>query len=324
MNRGRLNTAALWLALIAVAFLNWGPGYASRNGSGTFVIPNVFAPNTTISSAAFNANFSDIAQEITNSLALDGQSSMTGPIKAASGTEGVPSITFSADLDTGFYRIGSNNVGFSAGGSKVVDISTSGLDATTIMQGGSTLVPAGITVAYAGSTAPGGYLLSYGQAISRTTYANLFTAIGTAYGSGDGSTTFNTPDCRGRVIAGLDNMGGSAAGRLDSATTVGATQGAKSQTLIAGNLPSHTHNYSGATDSQGAHSHTVTVPNSTGAVSATANQAQPYVSAGSVSTSTDGAHTHNFAGTTDGGNGLSATAFAIVQPTIIMNCIIKY
>ena len=78
---------------------------------------------------------------------------------------------------------------------------------------------------------PANSLLCYGQAVSRTTYAGIFAKIGTAWGVGDGSSTFNLPDFRGRTAAGLDNMGGVAAGRLTATTmspngtTVGATGG---------------------------------------------------------------------------------------------------
>ena len=78
-------------------------------------------------------------------------------------------------------------------------------------QGG---VPTGSMMAYAGSSAPSGWLLCAGQAVSRTTYAALFSAISTAYGTGDGTTTFNLPDLRGRIPAGKDDMGGTAANRL--------------------------------------------------------------------------------------------------------------
>ena len=60
-------------------------------------------------------------------------------------------------------------------------------------------VPAGCIMPYAGATAPDGWLFCHGQAVSRSDYADLFIAIGTAYGAGDGSTTFNLPDLRGRV-----------------------------------------------------------------------------------------------------------------------------
>jgi len=93
---------------------------------------------------------------------------------------------------------------------------------------------------YAGSAAPTGWLLSYGQAISRTTYAALFTAIGTTYGVGDGGTTFNVPDMRGRVVAGKDDMGGTSANRLTNAVTggvdgdaLGGTGGTESYLLTA-------------------------------------------------------------------------------------------
>ena len=69
----------------------------------------------------------------------------------------------------------------------------------------------------ASTTVPSGWLLCYGQAISRTTYSALFAEIGTTYGAGDGSTTFNLPDCRGRAFFGLDNMGGTAASRITTA-----------------------------------------------------------------------------------------------------------
>lgn len=81
----------------------------------------------------------------------------------------------------------------------------------------------GIVQQYAGSSAPVGWLLCYGQAVSRATYAGLFQVIGTAFGAGDGSTTFNLPDLRGRVVAGADNMGGTAAGRLNINTTGNTT-----------------------------------------------------------------------------------------------------
>lgn len=69
--------------------------------------------------------------------------------------------------------------------------------------GGGTTIPAGTLTMYAGAAAPSGWLLCDGSAISRTTYSALFTAIGTSYGTGDGSTTFNLPDMRGRMPVGL-------------------------------------------------------------------------------------------------------------------------
>lgn len=69
--------------------------------------------------------------------------------------------------------------------------------------------PVGTINAYGGTTAPDGWLLCQGQAISRTDYADLFAVIGTAYGSGDGSTTFNVPDMRESVPKGAGLTGNS-------------------------------------------------------------------------------------------------------------------
>ena len=107
-------------------------------------------------------------------------------------------------------------------------------------------IDAGTIVSWAKDSTPTGWLQCDGSAVSRSTYATLFTAIGTTYGTGDGSSTFNLPDLRGRVVAGKDNMGGSAASRITSAVTVdgatlGTTGGSQSHTLTEAQLPSHFH-----------------------------------------------------------------------------------
>lgn len=73
--------------------------------------------------------------------------------------------------------------------------------------------PAGAVMAFARSTAPAGWLKANGSAISRTTYSALFAAIGTTFGAGDGSTTFNLPDMRGEFIRGWDDGRGVDSGR---------------------------------------------------------------------------------------------------------------
>ena len=110
-----------------------------------------------------------------------------------------------------------------------------------------TLIPAGVVSAFAGTAAPTGYLLCYGQTINRSQYADLFAAIGTTYGAGDGSTTFVVPDLRGLVIAGLDNMGGTSANRLLGVVgsvdgdNLGATGGNETHTLTTAEMPAHSH-----------------------------------------------------------------------------------
>ena len=105
----------------------------------------------------------------------------------------------------------------------------------------SKLVPVGCVMSYAGTTAPGGWLFCDGSAVSRTTYATLFGVIGTTFGAGDGSTTFNLPDLRGRVAVGKDNMGGTSANRVTGAGTQGATGGVETHTLSISEMPSHAH-----------------------------------------------------------------------------------
>jgi len=86
-------------------------------------------------------------------------------------------------------------------------------------------LPAGVMIDYAGGTAPSGWIMCDGAAVSRTVYAGLFAAIGTAYGAGDGSTTFNLPDFRGRFARYMDNMGTVAgAASRDTSRVLGAAQ----------------------------------------------------------------------------------------------------
>src|SRR5690554_4899521 len=84
-------------------------------------------------------------------------------------------------------------------------------------------LPVGAILPYPSASAPPGFLLCAGQAVSRSTYADLFGVIGTSFGSGNGTTTFNVPDLRGRTWFGLDNLGGDDAGRLTVANTLGGS-----------------------------------------------------------------------------------------------------
>jgi len=129
------------------------------------------------------------------------------------------------------------------------------IDATNGVRPAAYGVPCGTLIPFAGNATalmPGGWLFAAGQAVSRTNYSGLFNVLGTIYGSGDGSTTFNLPDLRGRSIFGLDNMGGSAAGRISlgllgniaSGTTLGSTGGEENHGLQVTETPSHTHSVS--------------------------------------------------------------------------------
>ena len=83
---------------------------------------------------------------------------------------------------------------------------------------------------YAGSTAPSGWLVCDGSAVSRSTYPGLFDVIGTTYGSGDGSTTFNVPDLSGRVAIGTSRT-----------HALGSSGGEEGHALLSTEIPSHSH-----------------------------------------------------------------------------------
>jgi microcystin-dependent protein len=185
-------------------------------------------------------------------------------------------------------------------------------------------IPAGSILPFAGSSTPSGYLLCYGQAVSRTTYSGLYTALGTTWGSGDGTTTFNVPDFRDRMLVGKADMGGVDAAIIDSlltSTTLGATYDGEGAidtiTLAEVNLPAHTHSISGTcsgtTASDGSHTHTYS-----GSTSSGGTHNHSYANAGgdravasgnqvnvadtdSGNTGNDGAHSHTYSGTTDSG-----------------------
>lgn len=107
-------------------------------------------------------------------------------------------------------------------------------------------LPVGVIVDFAGTSPPGGWLLCFGQLVSRTTYSDLFAVIGTTWSAGDGVSTFGIPDLRGRVGAGRDDMGGTGAGRL---TTLAITDpnvlngqgGVQTVTLTTAHIPAHSH-----------------------------------------------------------------------------------
>lgn len=168
------------------------------------------------------------------------------------------------------------------------------------------LVPIGALVPFAGAVVPVNWLLAQGQSLVRADYAELFAAIGTAYGSASG-TTFNAPDMRGRVAAGRDNMGGTPANRLTSAVSGidGASLGA-----AGGNQNLHQHSH-GVTDTGHSHS-TPTVNESFGPSGASSPDGVTSAS-GDTASATTGISIQN------AGSGSSQN----VQPTIVLNWIIR-
>lgn len=196
------------------------------------------------------------------------------------------------------------------------------------------LLPAGMITAYGGSAAPTGWLLCQGQAVSRTTYSDLFTAIGTAYGVGDGSTTFNVPDLQqrfplGKAASGTGATLGGTGGAIDHTHTVaahyhgvgtlatgttGSGHGHGLGTLATGTTGSgHGHGFSLTAASGGEHTHTYTInyqSNSTNTDNGSQTRLKGTDSAGTTRQNTTaivfnntGTHSHSVTGSVGGADG---------------------
>ena len=188
------------------------------------------------------------------------------------------------------------------------------------ISGGSMVDPVkiGTIVSYAGSTAPDRWLMCYGQAVSRTEYNELFGVIGTTYGPGDGSSTFNVPDLRGRVAIGLDNMGGTSANVVTNpiADTLGGKFGTETHTLTLSEIPSHLH--TGSAAAAGVHSHTYTATTSPTAPP-TGFHTGAGAAEGTVTSSSSGDHSHTLTINAAGGG----QSHNNMQPSFAANWIIK-
>lgn len=164
------------------------------------------------------------------------------------------------------------------------------------------MVPIGSVTMFGGSSAPTGWLLCDGSAVSRTTYAALFAVISDSYGVGNGTTTFNLPNLKGRVPVGRDSTD-------NQFDVLGESGGAKTHTLTSAEMPSHTHTQDAHTHTQNAHKHTQDAHTHTNAghahnhshIHITTNRGIN-VNYGSQATAlgvTNGGGTYGLAGTTD-------------------------
>lgn len=174
-------------------------------------------------------------------LSVTGTSAFTGAITASGGVTGA--ITSSSATITGGSITGITDLAVADGGTGastltgvVIGNGTSAMTAVAPSTSGNVLtsngttwtsaapvdpVPSGAVMHFAMSSAPTGWLKANGAAVSRTTYASLFSAIGTTFGSGDGSTTFNLPDLRAEFVRGWDDGRG-----VDSGRSFGSAQAA--------------------------------------------------------------------------------------------------
>ena len=189
-------------------------------------------------------------------------------------------------------------------------------------------LPAGSIVQWGSNAIPTNWLLCDGSAVSRSTWSSLFAAIGTTYGAGNGTTTFNLPNLQGRVAVGRDSS-------QTEFDVLGKTGGAKTHTLTIAEMPSHTHTqnahnhgFSATTSTSGDHIHQFDV---TGAASGGGLNTVGGGAGGNLQTAAmrgAGSHTHTVSGTTGdatatnqntGGGG----AHNNLQPYQVFNYIIK-
>jgi microcystin-dependent protein len=178
--------------------------------------------------------------------------------------------------------------------------------------------PTGTLVEYGGGSLPNGWLWCDGSIISRATFSGLFAAIGTTWGPGDGSTTFQLPDKRGLVTAGSQNFGGN--GTISDVTrqlgaTIGSVAGERSHTILTGELPVHNHPVSDPT-----HAHAYTVPLDLQFVAGGANGP---VGVKALTTPNQQTTVAQSTGVTVGNTG-GGTAINVTQLTVLSRYIIKY
>lgn len=277
--------------------------------TGVYTLPSGYYVEVgdTAEPSQHNPPLEDIAAALTNRIHADGRTAWTGDQNA--------------------------------NGHKITDLAegTNPNDAVRVAQLSNMGIPVGVWLPYGGSTAPDGWILCDGRAISRSEFAALYAVIGTTFGIGNGSTTFNVPDMRGRVPAGADAMGGNAASRLTStglgtSATLGASGGGQTHTLTTAQIPSHNHaSGSLATSSAGSHKHGAPMRTESlitgryGSYGAGGGSYRFQVATNDLgsqpATSTDGAHTHDISGNT--GSAGSGSAHPNVQPTLVVNYIIK-
>ena len=174
-------------------------------------------------------------------------------------------------------------------------------------------IPTGTIVPWSDASIPSGFLECNGQAVSRTTYADLFAIVSTTYGVGDGSTTFNVPDLQDNVAVSKSNN-----------KTLGSTGGSNTVTST-GNVGGSTANATLSTAQLASHNHPETKysgpgPWGGGGTSANPTTQQPggnSISYGNVNTGSDGGHSHNMSAT------FAGDATSVLQPYLTIVYVIK-
>jgi microcystin-dependent protein len=293
-NSGIYQVVAPLVTKFYVVTNNTSGGYAITIGASTgavITVPNgttvqVYCDGTNFYSAQTSSagNFN-----VNGNLTVSGNETAVGNISIG-GTLGVTgAATFSTTPTSPTATVGDNST----------KLATTAFVQNTINT--LTIFPVGSIAMWPTTTAPSGFLLCNGTAVSRTTYSTLFSVIGTTFGSGDGSTTFNLPNYADRMPIGTGTI----------ATSVGQTGGSQTTTLTTSNLPSHTH-----TVTDPGHTHIVPYDFATYAGGGSSG---PNNTFGSINNPVT---TSSLTGITIGNTG-SGTAATTISPYLGINFIIK-
>ena len=256
--------------------------------------------------------------ECTGNAAVDGTLTVTGAttlstvLGIASGGTGLTSFT-AGDL---MYATGSTTIAKLGIGSAGQFLKTNAGATAPAWSTETDLCPVGSIIMYGAAAAPTNWLLCDGTAVNRTTYADLFSAIGTTYGSGNGSSTFDVPNLQGVFPIGYDGGSSYALAATGGATTDTPTLSGTNAgtTLTSSQIPAHTHG--GVTTGWPSGSWT----GGTGATQTAIDASGLSVASGSVNLSLENtgggsSHTHTWTGT--------SSAVDIIPPYLVVNYIIK-